>query len=138
MQDTTASGRPFRALTLVDTYARQCHAIEVARSLPSERIRVDTEPEFVSRALVQWAARQGIQLTFITPGKPMEHGHIERFKGTFLDECLNQLWFLDLGDAQQLIAAWRVDDIQSSHSALANLPPAQFAKHRRPAFNAPL
>ncbi len=37
VQDTTATGRPFRALTLVDTYTRECHAIEVARSLPRER-----------------------------------------------------------------------------------------------------
>ena len=72
VQDTTATGQPFRALTLVDTYTRECHAIEVARSLPSERvirvlermmmmygrperIRVDNGPEFVSRALDQWA-----------------------------------------------------------------------------------
>ncbi len=31
VQDTTATGQPFRALTLVDTYTRECHTIEVAR-----------------------------------------------------------------------------------------------------------
>lgn len=156
VQDTTATGQPFRALTLVDTYTRECHAIEVGRSLPSERvirvlermmmmygrperIRVDNGPEFVSRALDQWAARQGIQLHFITPGKPMENGHIESFNGKFRDECLNQHWFLDLADAQQLIEAWRVDyNTVRPHSALGNLPPAWFAEHRRETINAPL
>jgi putative transposase len=156
VQDTTATGQSFRALTLVDTYTRECHAIEVARSLPSERvirvlermmmmhgrperIRVDNGPEFVSRALDQWAARQGIQLHFITPGKPMENGHIESFNGKFRDECLNQHWFLDLADAQQLIEAWRVDyNTVRPHSSLGNIPPAWFAEHRRETINAPL
>lgn len=126
VQDRTAGGQPFRVLTLVDTHTRECHALEVARSLPSERviqvlerllplhgrpasIRVDNGPEFVSRALDHWAARQGIELQFIAPGKPMENGHIESFNGKFRDECLNQHWFRDLEDAQQLIEAWRVD-----------------------------
>lgn len=156
VQDTTATGQSFRALTLVDTYTRECQAIEVARSLPSERvirvlermmmmygrperIRVDNGPEFVSRALDQWAARQGIQLHFITPGKPMENGHIESFNGKLRDECLNQHWFLDLADAQQLIEAWRVDyNTVRPHSALGNLPPAWLAEHTREAINAPL
>ncbi len=156
VHDTTASGQPFRALTLVDTYTRECHAIEVARSLPSERvirvlerlmprhgrpqrIRIDNGPEFVSRALDHWASRHGIQLHFITPGKPMENGHIESFNGKFRDECLNQHWFIDLGDAQQLIEAWRIDyNTVRPHSALGNLPPAWFAEHHRTARNAPL
>ncbi len=104
-----------------------------------ERIRVDNGPEFVSRALDQWATRQGIQLYFITPGKPMENGHIESFNGKLRDECLNQHWFLDLADAQQLSEAWRVDyTTVRPHSALHGQPPAWFAEQRRLAINAPL
>lgn len=156
VHDTTASGQPFRALTLVDTYTRECHAIEVARSLPSERvirvlermlllygrperIRIDNGPEFVSRALDQWAVRQGIQFHVMTPGKPMENGHIERFNGKLRDACLNQHWFLDLADAQQLIEAWRIDDnTVRPHSALGNLPPTWCAEQCQQAINVPL
>jgi len=152
VHDTTAMGHTFRALTLVDTYTRECHGIEVARSLPSarvirvlegllplygrpERIRVDNGPEFISQALDQWATRLGIQLEFITPGKPMENGYIESFNGKFRDECLNQHWFLNLPDAQQIIEAWRIDyNMVRPHSALGNLPPAQFA-NRSQAIN---
>ncbi len=156
VQDTTAAGQSFRALTIVDTYTREYHAIEVVRSLPSERvirvlerlmmmygrperIRVDNGPEFVSRALDQWAARQRIRLHFITPGKPMQNGHIESFNGKLRDECLNQHWFLDLADAEQLIEGWRVDyNTVRPHSALGNLPPAWFAEQCRQTINAPL
>jgi putative transposase len=156
VHDTTAAGRPFRALTLVDTYTRECHAIEVARSLPSQRvicvlerlitvhgrpacIRVDNGPEFISQALDQWATRLGIPLDFITPGKPMENGHIESFNGKFRDECLNQHWFLSLSDAQKLIEAWRIDyNTVRPHSALGNLPPASFAERCRQTSDAPL
>ena len=156
VHDTTAAGHAFRALTLVDTYTRECHVIEVARSLPSarvirvlgrmmmmygrpERIRVDNGPEFASRALDQWATRQSIQLRFITPGKRMENGHIESFNGKLRDECLNQHWFRDLADAQQLIEAWRIDyNTVRPHSALGNLPPAWFAEQCWQAINTPL
>lgn len=156
VHDTTATGHAFRALTLVDTYTRECHAIEVARSLPSERvirvldrlleqygtpgcIRVDNGPEFISRALDQWATRRGIQLHHIPPGKPMENGHIESFNGKFRDECLNQHWFLDLDDAQQLIEAWRIDyNTDRPHSALGNVSPACFAQHCRQIVSDPL
>lgn len=156
VHDTTASGQPFRALTMVDTYTRECHALEVARCLPSERvirvlerlmmlhgrperIRVDNGPEFVSRALDQWASRHRIELHFITPGKPMENGQIESFNGTFRDECLNQHWFLDLADAQQITEAWRSDyNTVRPHSALGNLPPAWFAARCQETISAPL
>ena len=62
------------------------------------------------------------QLHHIPPGNPMENGHSESFNGTFRDECLNQRWFLDLNDAQQLIESWRTDDSTNRpHSGLRNL-----------------
>ena len=45
----------------------------------------------------------GVQLHFITPGKPMQNGYIESFNGKFRDECLNENWFVSLGDARQII-----------------------------------
>lgn len=65
----------------------------------------------------------------------MENGYIESFNGKFRDECLNQHWFLNLPDAQQIIEAWRIDyNMVRPHSALGNLPPAQFA-NRSQAIN---
>lgn len=70
--DALSDGRRIRALTVVDDYSRGSLAIEVGQSITGEqvsevmnrlsavrgapkRIRVDNGPEFVSRALDQWA-----------------------------------------------------------------------------------
>jgi len=43
-------------------------------------------------------------------------------------ECLNEHWFLSLEDAQEKVDAWREDYTrQRPHSALGNVPPAEFA-----------
>jgi len=146
MQDVLADGRTFRTLNVVDLCTRECLAIEVDTSLPGRRvarvldhlcerhgrpamIRVDNGPEFAGHALDAWAYRQGVQLDFIDPGKPMQNGYLESFNGKFRDECLNQHWFLDLADARQLIQTWRVDyNTVRPHSALGNLPPVVFAR----------
>jgi putative transposase len=44
-----------------------------------------------------------VTLHFITPGRPMENGHIESFHGKFREECLNEHWFLTLDDARETI-----------------------------------
>jgi putative transposase len=142
--DTLATGRRFRTLNLVDTFTRECLAIEVDSSLGStritrvldrvladygqpERIQVDNGPEFAGQVLDNWAYQHAVQLAFIQPGKPMQNGHVESFNGTFRDECLNQHWFLDLDDARTIIEAWRQDyNTVRPHSALGNLPPAVF------------
>ena len=38
MNDTLADGRSFRTLNIVDTYTRECLAIEVDSSLPGARV----------------------------------------------------------------------------------------------------
>ncbi len=38
VSDTLASGRTFRALTIIDEYTRECPAIEVDTSLPGLRV----------------------------------------------------------------------------------------------------
>jgi hypothetical protein len=35
------------------------------------------------------AARTGVRLSFIQPGKPIQNAFVESFIGRFLDECLN-------------------------------------------------
>lgn len=145
VSDALADGRKFRCLTLVDQFTRECPVIEVDTSLPGERvvrvldrviaergtprvITIDNGPELAGKALDAWAYRHGVLLDFIQPGKPVENAFIESFNGKFRDECLDQHWFLHLGDARRLIEAYRQDYNEvRPHSSLGNLTPAEFA-----------
>jgi putative transposase len=145
IQDSVVSGRKFRALDLMDGYTREALVIEVDHSLPGTRvvrvldglkqqrgvpraIQVDNGPEFISRAVDQWALANGVALHFIERGKPTQNAYIESFNGKFRDECLNQNWFVDLGDARQIIAAWWVDyNTVRPHSSLGYQTPEEFA-----------
>ena len=144
--DALATGRKFRTLNIVDDFTRECPAIEVDTSLPGLRVTrlldglaqtrglpeiivMDNGPEFAGKALDAWAYQHGVQLHFIRPGKPVENAYIESFNGKFRDECLNENWFIDLGDARIKIESWRIDYNQSRpHSSLGNLTPEEFAK----------
>lgn len=145
MHDTLADGRVFRTLNIVDDYTRECLAIEVDTSLPGERVVrvlerlsamgrqplhlvVDNGPEFASRAVDQWAARRGVSLRFIDPGKPIQNAYIESFNGKFRDECLSQHWFISLEEARHVIEEWRVDyNERRPHRSLQQQTPAEFA-----------
>jgi putative transposase len=146
MSDALSSGRRFRMLNIVDDYTRECLAIEVDTSLSGMRvvrvleelkqkrglpqqIRSDNGPEFVSRAVDQWAYEQGLRWHTIQPGRPMENGYVESFNGRFRDECLNENWFTDLAYAREKIAEWKQDYNQTRpHSALGYRTPEEFAK----------
>jgi len=145
MRDTLADGRVFRTLNIVDDYTRECLAIEVDTSLPGLRvvrvlerlaalgrqplhIVVDNGPEFASRAMDQWAARCGVNLRFIDPGKPMQNAFIESFNGKFRDECLSQHWFVSLDEARSVSEEWRIDyNERRPHRSLQQQTPAEFA-----------
>lgn len=145
VSDTLATGRTFRALTVVDEFTREAPAIEVDTSLPGlrvvrvlerivaergrpEEIRCDHGPEFVCRALRAWCEQRRILLRFIEPGRPMQNGFVESFNGRLRDECLNANWFLNIRTARQIIENWRLDyNGQRPHSALAYRTPKEFA-----------
>jgi putative transposase len=147
MTDALSSGRRFRTLNIVDDYTRECLAIEVDTSLGGGRvvrvleelkvrrglprkIRSDNGPEFVSRAVDQWAYEQGLQWHTIQPGRPMENGFVESFNGRFRDECLNENWFIHLSDARDKIGQWKQDYNQTRpHSALGYRTPEEFAQN---------
>ena len=143
------NGRYFRVLTLVDQYTRECLALEPAfsmtgvkvaafldavaadRGLPKS-IRVDNGTEFQSRAMDAWAYRNGVQLDFIRPGKPVENGLIESFNGRFRDECLNVHLFWTIEDAKEKLVAWQVDYNQNRpHGSLGQLTPNEYAEKAR-------
>ena len=91
-------------------------------------ITVDNGSEFASRAMDAWAYRQGVQLEFIRPGKPMDNRFIESFNGRLRDECLNVEVFFSIPDAQAKLEQWRMDyNQQRPHSSLRDQTPEAFA-----------
>jgi putative transposase len=108
---------------------RVLEELKQQRGLPRQ-IRSDNGPEFVSRAVDQWAYEQGLGWHNDTTGTPDGERLVESFNGRFRDECLNENWFTDLADAREKIAHWKQEYNQARpHSALAYLTPAEFA-HR--------
>jgi putative transposase len=145
MRDTFDGGRPFRILTVVDNFTRECPLLAADMSLTGKRvaellddvasergypksITVDNGSEFYSQAMDSWAYRHGVQLQFIRPGKPVENAFIESFNGRLRDELLNGELFMGLLDARQKLEAWRRDYNQNRpHSSIGDLTPAEFA-----------
>jgi putative transposase len=146
VSDALFDGRRIRALTVVDNFTRESLAIELGQGITGEqvvavmnritakrgapqRIRVYNGPEFVSRALDQWAYLHRVTLDFSRPGKPTDNALVESFNGRLRDECLNTNWFLSLDDARRKIEAWREHYNESRpHTALGYVPPREFAQ----------
>jgi putative transposase len=145
MRDTLGDAKAFRTFNVVDDLTRECPAIEVAKSIPGarvvrvleriaanrgypKRVVADNGPELTGQALDEWAYRNGVELHFITPGRPVENAYIESFNGKFRDECLNEHWFSTLDDARRTIEEWRRDyNEERPHSSLGDLTPAEYA-----------
>jgi len=146
MKDSLSCGRKIKAFPIVDEYSKKCFVIEVDTSITGKRvsevlnriafteglpeiIMIDNGPEFIGRALDEWAYRRGIKLFFIRPGKPVENCYMESFNGKFRDECLNEHWFTSLEHARKQIEAWRIDyNTERPHSSLEYLTPEEFLK----------
>ena len=146
MSDQLASGRRFRVLNVVDDFTRECLVMHVGTSITgadvarllgdvvAERaqpamIVTDNGPEFISKALDQWAHQRGIIQHFNRPGKPVENAYIESFNGRVRDECLNLHWFQTLPQARLIVAAWHRDYNEvRPHSSLDNHSPKAFAR----------
>ena len=146
VSDGFVDGRRLRCLNIVDDFTRECLAIEVDTSLPGRRVvsvlerlaefrglpqsvTVDNGPEFISKALDEWAYRQQLQLRFIAPGKPTQNAYVESFNGKFRDECLNEHWFLSMRHARDVIARWRQEyNEERPHSSLDDQTPNEFAE----------
>lgn len=143
--DELANGRRVKTLTVVDDCSKEAVQIAVDTSIPAlyvtrildqvkaERglpkvIRTDNGPEFAGRIMQDWAARNGVELRFIQPGKPVQNAYIESFNSRFRDECLSQHWFASLSHMRSVIDNWRQDyNHHRGHSSLGYLPPAAFA-----------
>jgi putative transposase len=139
-------GRWFRVLTVIDQFTRECVLLYADVSMSGTKVAAALEPivrkrgapqsitcdngsEFCSRAMDAWAWKAGIQLVFITPGRPVENGLIESFNGRLRDECLNVSVFLSLADVRQQLQRWQRDYNQfRPHSSLEDRTPDEFAR----------
>ncbi len=123
MADQLADGRSIRTLNVLDDFNREGLSIEVDFSLPAERvvrslnriiewrgkpliIRVDNGPEYVSGTLMAWAAKMGIHIQYIQPGKPQQNAYIERYNRTVRHEWLDQNIFETIEEAQKQATEW--------------------------------
>jgi putative transposase len=146
VSDKLADVVSFRILTVIDQFTRECVGLEADRSMTGrkvaevlERVRkerclpesitVDNGSEFSGRALEAWAIANDVQLCFIRPGRPVENGFIESFKGRLRDECLNVEWVASLDDARHKLAKFREHyNHQRPHSSLSDRTLAAFAE----------
>jgi putative transposase len=143
--DALTDGRRFRVLAVVDDFSRECLALVADNSLSGPRvvreldaiiscrgrpsaIVSDNGTELTSMAILRWCQQTGVEWHYIAPGKPTQNGFIESFNDRFRDECLNETLFSTLPEARAAIKAWKEDyNYQRPHSALGNIPPAEFA-----------
>jgi putative transposase len=151
VHDQLASGRTMRVLTVIDDFTRESVVLEAATSLPAaavtqaldraieqrgacpKSLSCDNGTEFTSMVFMQWAARHGIDVQFIEPGKPTQNAFIESFNGRLRDECLNTNWFPTLDAARVVIREWQHHyNHGRPHSALGRVPPAIFASSHHP------
>lgn len=145
LHDRLADGRPFKILSVLDEFTRECVAIPVATSIRAvdviavlrtavrrhgvpEFLRSDNGSEFAAEDVQAWLEARHAGSTFIEPGHPWENGFIEAYHDKLRDECLDREWFESLAEARVVIEKWRRHyNTRRPHSALGYQPPAQFA-----------
>lgn len=141
MSDALEDGRRFRTFNVIDDCRREALAIEIDLNLGGKRvvrvldriaevrgfpakIRFDNGPEFTSVAIADWAERNGVELEFIKPGRPMQNGFIERFNRTYREAVLDMYIFESLDQVRELTAAWiEFYNHRRPHDSLGGSPP---------------
>lgn len=144
--DRVATGRTIKCLTVVDDATHESVAVVPGHGMGGEQltrildgicaqrghpavIRTDNGPEFVGKAMLNWACRNGVSLKLIEPGKPNQNAYVESFNGRLRDECLNEHWFTSLPHARAVIEEWRREyNEQRPKKSLGGLTPAMHAR----------
>ncbi len=149
MHDQLSDGRNFRLFNVIDDFNREGLGIEADFSLPSARvirsleqimlwrgrpavIRCDNGPEYISGALQDWAARCGIRIDYIQPGKPQQNAYVERFNRTVRYEWLAQYLFDTIEEVQLFATKW----LWSYNHERPNMALGGFTPHQRLAMAA--
>jgi len=142
VSEITTDGRPFRFLTLIDEFTRECLALPAQRKFTAddvqavladlfiqrgvpEYIRSDNGPEFTAERVKDWLPKVGVRTLFIEPGSPWENGYNESFNGKFRDELLNGELLDTVWEGRVLAERWRKEyNSKRPHSSLGYKPPA--------------
>jgi putative transposase len=150
MADTLYGWRPFRTLNVIDEGNREALGIEVATSIPAQRVirvleqlieihgkpsalRVDNGSELTSSAFTEWCEAQGIELRFIQPGKPDQNAFIERFNRTYRNEVLDAYVFESIEQVREVTENWLPEyNEERPHDSLGRVPPLMFMPRRKP------
>jgi putative transposase len=150
MSDALWDGRRFRTFNVIDDFNREALAIEIDtgisaqrvvrildqiavwRGLP-KRIRFDNGPELTALAVADWAQDNGVELEFISPGKPMQNGFIERFNRSYREAVLDMYIFDTLEDVKNETEKWLgVYNRERPHEGLGNLTPLEYLQKFNP------
>ena len=97
-----------------------------------EAIRCDDGPGHISGALRDWAAKRGIRIDYIQPGKPQQNAYVERFYRTVRYEWLAQYLFDAIEEVRSFAAKW----LWSYNHERPNLALGGFTPYQRPAMTA--
>ena len=130
---------------ITDETTRECLALEVDRSITSDRvldiltnlfltrgvprhIRSDNGPEFIAKAIQRHGEQAGLEMLYIEPGSPWENGFAELFFSRLRDELLNVEEFMNLAEARWF-AKHRLHEHNEErpHSSLGYQTPSAFA-----------
>jgi putative transposase len=143
--DAFTDSRRLRILAVVDDFTRECLCLAADTALSGARVARELDPVIARRgpplmcvfdngtaltsmAILRWAQERGIEWHYIAPGKPQQNAFAESFIGRLRDECLNESLFESLAGARQTLERWRIDyNTVRPHSALGNVPPADYA-----------
>jgi putative transposase len=145
VHDRLWDGKAIRFLTLIDTYTRECLALEARRSWRSAEvvevlrqvtvqrgrptcITCDNGSEFCALPMDRWAYFNDVKLDYSRPGKPVDNCYIESFNALVRRELLNASYFESLNDAQTTATKWQQDyNTEHPHSSLGHRSPQSFA-----------
>jgi putative transposase len=89
-------------------------------------IRVDNGPEYVSATLSGWAARKGIALNYIQPGKLQQNAYVERYNRTVRHEWLDLHLFETIEEVQEIATEWLwTYNHERPNMGIGGIPPAR-------------
>jgi len=144
MSDSLYDGRKFRILNIIDDFSREAvqmkvgfsitgfHLVRIFEEIKSYRklpdqIVVDNGPEFTSKIFLRWASENNVDIHFIEKGKPTQNAFVESFNGKVRTECLNEHWFRNIYEAENIIENWRTYfNTERPHSSLNGLSPLEY------------